>query len=226
MTTPTPGLRERKKARTRWAIQEHALRLFAEQGYEATTVDQIAAAAEISPSTFFRYFATKEDVVVQDEFDERIVEAFRAAGRAADPLASLRDSMVESIVGLDSSELAKSQQRTALILAVPALRARTVENVMSGFNDAARGFGEGVGRAPDDPAVRAFVGAVLGAMMPVLVQWAVNSYTEEIADLLDRTMVGLAEILRWERPPVPDQRPPDPRQPAEPPAAPQSLSPR
>src|SRR5579871_1588889 len=71
-----PGLRERKKARTRASIREHALRLIREQGYDATTVDQIAEAAEISPSTFFRYFPTKEDVVLQDDFDILAVGSF------------------------------------------------------------------------------------------------------------------------------------------------------
>ena len=72
------GLRERKKAKTRAAIQHEAIRLFSEQGYEATTIEQIAEVVEIAPSTFFRYFRAKEDLVLTDEYDPLIIEAFRA----------------------------------------------------------------------------------------------------------------------------------------------------
>src|SRR5438309_1930906 len=87
---PRPGLRERKKARTRAEIQRHALRLFRRQGYEATTISQIAEAAEVSESTFFRYFPTKEDVVLWDEFDPVIVDAFRSQPVALGPIPALR----------------------------------------------------------------------------------------------------------------------------------------
>jgi AcrR family transcriptional regulator len=62
-------LRARKKQKTRESIQREAMRLFGKQGYDQTTVEQIAAAADISPSTFFNYFPTKEDVVLYDAYD-------------------------------------------------------------------------------------------------------------------------------------------------------------
>ena len=84
------GLRERKKARTRASIREHALRLFREKGYQRTTVEQIAAAAEVSPSTFFRYFPTKEDLVLQDDMDTRMIEALERQPPGLGPVAAVR----------------------------------------------------------------------------------------------------------------------------------------
>ena len=113
----SPGLRERKKQKTRWAIQEHALRLFAEQGYDATTVDQIAAAAEISPSTFFRYFRTKEDLVVEDEYDA-LLEAGPARHwiRQVPPLAALRQVMRDALDRDDAEpRRRKLLERTKLV---------------------------------------------------------------------------------------------------------------
>src|SRR5271167_1253240 len=92
----TAGLRERKKARTRASLREHALRLFREQGYHATTVEQIAAAAEVSPSTFFRYFPTKEDLVLQDDMDDRVLRALARQPPELAPLAAIRAAMREA----------------------------------------------------------------------------------------------------------------------------------
>src|SRR5216683_5589628 len=103
---PVPGLRERKKARTRAAIRQHALRLFDEQGYAETTVEQIAEAAEVSPSTFFRYFPTKEDVVLQDDYDELMVESFRAQPPELTPLQAMRAAIREVIGHLTPREQA------------------------------------------------------------------------------------------------------------------------
>ena len=78
---PGPGLRSLKKHKTRLAIRDAALELFADQGFEGTTVDQIAARAEVSTATLFRYFKTKSDVVFGGEGDEREYQ-LPALGRA------------------------------------------------------------------------------------------------------------------------------------------------
>ena len=78
-TGDEPGLRERKKLRTRETVRREAFRLFESNGYAQTTVDQIAEAADVSPRTFFRYFPTKESVLFSDDLLAPIIEAFLAA---------------------------------------------------------------------------------------------------------------------------------------------------
>ena len=107
------GLRERKKARTRAAIREHALRLFREQGYQRTTVEQIAAAAEVSPSTFFRYFPTKEDLVLQDDMDTRMVEAFERQPAGLGVIAAIRGAIREAIASYGEAGQAEGRAGVA-----------------------------------------------------------------------------------------------------------------
>jgi AcrR family transcriptional regulator len=187
----SPGLRERKKQKTRWSIQEHALRLFQEQGYERTTVDQIAEAAEISPSTFFRYFKTKEDVVLQDEYDPIVVRQFLAAPKEMGLVEALRHSLAEAFATFDETERAKAIQRTDLGLAVPAIRMRLVDNLIGTTDLLASAAAERTGGSPDDFRLRTFSGACIGAILAAMFAWINGDRTEDVAAVMDRALAEL-----------------------------------
>src|SRR5918996_656332 len=121
---PPMSLRERKKERTRERLIREAVRLFATHGYEATSVEEIAAAADVSPRTFFRYFPTKADVVFAD-MPARL-EAVRAAlatGRF--PHDAIRSVVERSLEFLDDPELLAARNR--LVLSSPPLRTSLLE---------------------------------------------------------------------------------------------------
>jgi AcrR family transcriptional regulator len=189
----SPGLRERKKQKTRWAIQEHAVRLFAQQGYEATTVEQIAEAAEISPSTFFRYFKTKEDVVIQDRYDDMIAAAIRAADPSLSAGAALRHAVLNSFGQIGPEEIEQIKQRTRLTFSVPALRMRSIDNLLLSIDNLAGPMAERLGRDPGDHRVRAFVGACLGAMISALTVWTADGMQDDIMPLLDEALSVVTE---------------------------------
>ncbi|MEV5309297.1 MULTISPECIES: TetR family transcriptional regulator [unclassified Streptomyces] len=93
----SPGLRERKKQRTRDALLRAALELFTTQGYERTTVDEIAAAVDVSQRTFFRYFAGKEDAALaaQRLAVAHFVAALRARPAGEPPLEAMRRAVLD-----------------------------------------------------------------------------------------------------------------------------------
>jgi AcrR family transcriptional regulator len=168
MTAPTPaggGLRERKKARTRAAIQEHALRLFDRQGYQATTTEEIAAAAEISVSTLFRYFPTKEDIVLYDAWDPRLVEVLVAQPAELAPIAAIRAAVRDTLGQINADENELEQIRQRLVFSVPELRGRMFDQFASTIGMLAEGLATRRGRPGDDPEARILAGAVVGAML-------------------------------------------------------------
>jgi AcrR family transcriptional regulator len=175
-----PGLRERKKARTRAAIREHAFRLFREQGYDATTVEQIAEAAEVSPSTFFRYFPTKEDVVLQDDMDLLWLAAVRAQPPELSPLAALRTAMTEAYASVSPDQAEMLRESTELALNVPAVRSRTMDELGKTISIISEAIGERSGRSADDFAVRTLAGAVVGVATTAL--FAASGDLDEFAE--------------------------------------------
>jgi AcrR family transcriptional regulator len=110
ISSPSPGLRERKKQKTRDTIIKVALDLFVEHGYEHTTIAEIADAAEVSPRTIFAYFPTKEDIVFCQlpEAQERLAQALRERPHGATALDALRDFIAGS---LDSDPNAMLRKR-------------------------------------------------------------------------------------------------------------------
>jgi AcrR family transcriptional regulator len=162
---PRTGLRERKKTKTRFAIQQEALRLFRRQGYQATTVEQIAEAAEVSPSTVFRYFPTKDALVLTDDYDPIMIERFHAQPAGLSAVGALRGALRETFQDMPSEQVKAAAERRDLVLAVPELRAAFADFVVGSIRTLSELIGERTGRAVDDPEVMGVSGAFLGVLL-------------------------------------------------------------
>jgi AcrR family transcriptional regulator len=192
---PAAGLRERKKARTRASLREHALRLFAEQGYQATTVEQIAAAAEVSPSTFFRYFPTKEDLVLRDDMDTRLIEALERQPAGLGPVAAARAASREVFASYTEADLDLIQQNMALTLSVPEVRARALDEFARSITVMGEALAKRSGRPADDLTVRTIAGAIIGVIMSITMPWDGWSDRQTIEETFGRidAALGLLE---------------------------------
>jgi AcrR family transcriptional regulator len=186
-------LRERKRTRTRLMIQSEALRLFDEKGYAQTTVEEIADAAAISPRTFFRYFPSKEDVVIWDEYDplaadllvsrpddEPFAEAFRAVLR-------------ETLGGLHRRDPARLLARVRLAVTVPEVRARFFDEQTRGIEQFAQLLVRKRGAPTDELEMRVVASALLGAVTVALDLWQKDGGKSDLLALLDKAIDTLAE---------------------------------
>jgi len=189
---PARGLRERKKARTRESIQREGLRLFEEQGYAATTCEQIASAAGVAPATLFRYFPTKEDVVLYDVYDPLIAEAVSARPAAEDSVTAVRRAMADLLAELDESEMEPVRQRTALILSVPALRSRTYEQQASLVHHLGRAMVVRCGVAPDNLEVAVTATVTAAALGLAVERW--SALGGPLAEHVDAVLAAVATI--------------------------------
>lgn len=185
---PRLGLRERKKIKTREAIRAATYTLVGEQGYDTTTIEQIAERAEVSPSTVFRYFPTKEDIVLTDEHDPFLAAELRARPADEPWPESVRAVLRRAIaVGVDGDPEV-SRLRTRLMAEVPAVRSRMTESMSLTSRLLCDALAERTGRDPGSLEVRAWSMSLVGALLETLLYWAENGHRDDLADLVDRTL--------------------------------------
>ena len=185
---PRLGLRERKKTKTREAIRTATYALIGEQGYDATTIEQIAERAEVSPSTVFRYFPTKEDIVVTDEYDSLMVEELRSRPAGESWMDSLRHVMHTAIGALMSEDPEAVRMRAHLTIQVPAVRSRIFESMSESGRQLRAAIAERSGLAPESLQVRVCAMSLIGGLMEANLYWAENGCEGDLRDLVDRAL--------------------------------------
>jgi AcrR family transcriptional regulator len=162
------GLRDRKKIQTRRAIRNEAMRLIEENGYANTTVEQIAEAAEVSPSTFFRYFPSKEMVLMANDLDLVTVEALERQPADLPSLQAFRRALEITMATLSEDEWRFERARLRMVLSIPELKAAQFDEYRRTVALLTEADCRRTGREPDDFEVRVFVGALAGGLMAVL----------------------------------------------------------
>lgn len=182
----------RKKAQTRRTIQDHALALFAEKGFEATTVDEIAASAGVSHMTFFRHFPQKEAVVEYDEYDPLLEEFIAARPAEEPPLVAVGAALREGLRAILATDRDALLIRTRLVLYTPALRSRNLLAQEQTRDLIARALARRAGLTDPDYAVTVQAAAVLGAMSVAISAWAAGN-DEDLVALFDRAFAVLED---------------------------------
>jgi len=191
VTEPEPDWRQRKKTATRDRIRASALRLFREQGYDATTVEQIAAAADVSHMTFFRYFPTKEDVALSDSYDPLIADVLAQTPATWPLVQRIRAVLVQGLRQVYDTERDALLAQNKLIVSTPALRERlwadqiaTQQLILQALSTGER-----------DPSFqdRVTVAACLAAASTAILAWVENDGTPELPDLMEQAFDTLTD---------------------------------
>ncbi|MBB5919115.1 AcrR family transcriptional regulator [Actinoalloteichus hoggarensis] len=174
----TPGLRERKKQRTKEALTAAAYTSFLRKGFDATTIDEIAEAVDVSSRTFFRYFASKEDVALAPlgAQVDAVLRGFAARPADESVITALRRAVVEIVHSYEDGTAGEEQQRhramQTLLVRNPTLKAYCLEQSTARLEELAALVGTRMGVTPaEDPRPHLVASVVLCAVRTTVDAW-------------------------------------------------------
>ncbi|WP_051325886.1 TetR family transcriptional regulator [Glycomyces tenuis] len=182
------GLQARKKLAAMHRIQNAALDLFDEHGFDAVTVEAVAEAAEASPRTVYRYFGTKEMLVIWDEEDEPAVSPIVEQLIGDDPIGALRRAMRGGFAALGEDELRLMRRRVRLIYSSPSLETALLLNASEKSHSIAAAVASARG---DDFEAQVFVHALISGLIGAMRHWYLSGFATPLSELVDRALTVL-----------------------------------
>ncbi|MGV9772850.1 TetR/AcrR family transcriptional regulator [Streptosporangium sp. NPDC003464] len=190
MAEESTSLRERRRAETRRALQAHAVRLFMARGYDATTINDVAQVAGVSVMTLYRHFATKEDLVLYDEYD-RETAATLAAQQQEEPLRQrIGRALVQTAAAAVDSDRDLLLARLRLMISTPALQARHLDSQYATEIAVVDTLCAG-GTDPDlEFRVRSTAAACLAATHVALLRWAEGDGRQDLPTLMRQALTS------------------------------------
>jgi len=189
------GLRERKKLRTRAQLTDAAFRLFTERGFDGTTIEDIVEEVEVSPRTFFRYFDSKEDVVIGFFDDLGITLRTMLAARPAEepPFTAARNAL-RSLIDVYVSQAERVMAAKRLSYETPAIRARLLDKHARWENAVTEELSVRLGVDPEqDPQPRLIAAVALAAFSTAVTGWCATKGGDDLHKLVDDALQAVGQ---------------------------------
>jgi AcrR family transcriptional regulator len=190
------GLYERKKRAAMRRIQECALDLFDDRGYESVTVEQIAQAAEVSPSSVYRYFGTKERVVLYDELDIEFLALVDDELARHPPVEAVRRALAVVMTMFFDRDGELARRKTRYALSEPALQPALTELTEGFVEQVKEALARASGRTSDELEMQVIATALVWALVAATRHWHAGGYRTNLADEMEASLAILERGLR------------------------------
>ncbi len=182
------GLRERKKLAAMRRIQAVALDLFERDGFEKVTIEEIAAAAEVSASSVYRYFGTKEQLIIWDEGDLEFLDLVEDEMKTQPPVEAVRRVLTRVLSSYYDGNEELSKRKTRFFLEEPALQAVQMQQLDAFAQMIATALARASGRDPGDLGVQVIASSLLWALVAAVRHWHTHGYVTSLADEMQHAL--------------------------------------
>jgi AcrR family transcriptional regulator len=194
------GLRERKRLAAMRRVQEVALDLFDARGFESVSIEEIARAAEVSPSSIYRYFGTKEQIVLYDEVDVQLIDRMEHGLGDLPPVQAVRQAMSTVLADYFARDDPLTQRKARYAFEEPALRAAALEQTDAFVPLLADSLATTAARPTTDLEVQVVAAAIIAALVAAVRHWYTAGATRSLTEEIDRALDVLDAGLQLERP--------------------------